>query len=347
MRRLQRRRGFTLVEILISLGLAGLIVAGAFQLNNSFSQQARRQNQIADVQQSLRLVMNILEHSIRSAGSGLSGNLMRFTGCSTTDLYGFQYYNTNTFPPVAGTFDTNAGDNDPDPDWFRVLVPEPGQYLITADTGSASTILGGPLTDWAAGNLFVALQPGSQTLSCVREVSSVAPSSNTVVHNSPGSQFPCANPALETVASGPADLVTCGLAGIAANPVPVRRFATETIYRIWTPAAGSLDPPKLVMARPPINHLTNVTWTVVAENIEDMQIALIMKNGSICNHVDSPTLCNPTAISAVRVTLVGRSTTTIQGLASGKTGGYEDRAEVATTDGYLRRSLTAVIQLRN
>jgi len=341
------RSGFTLVEILVSLGLAGLIVAGAFQLNNSFTQQSRRQNQIADVQQSLRLTMNILEHSIRAAGAGLSGNLLRFTGCGVAppDLYAFQYYNSNVFPPVFGSYDTNTSDNDTDPDWFRVLIPESGQYLITADTGSASTILGGPLTTWAARDLFVVLQPGSQTLSCVREVTSAA--GTTVVHNTPGAAFPCANPATEAVASGVTDVTHCGLNGIAANPSPVRHFTNEVVYKIWTPPAGSLDSPKLVMMRPAINQLTDGPWTVVAENIEDMQIALIMKNGSICNSVDSPALCNPTAISAVRITLVGRSTSKVQGLANGKTGGYEDSAEVATTDGYLRRSLTSVVQMRN
>jgi prepilin-type N-terminal cleavage/methylation domain-containing protein len=343
---MSRTRGFTLVEMMIALGLAGLVVAGAFQLNGAFAQATHRQAQISELQQSLRLTMNIIERNIRSAGVGLNGDLMRMTGCSSgpVDLYPFRFYNSNTFPPAAS--DATPGDADADPDYFRVMTALPGNYLATADSGTQTTILGNGVDGWRPGDLFVVNTPGNQAISCVREVTA-APIPPLVTHSSPGTYFPCANVPSEAVTGSGSDFTHCGLSVLSpSTTAPVRVYRSETIFRIYPAPAGSHDPPKLAVMTTGINQLTGGSWQVVADNIEDMQIALIMKNGSVCTDVDSPTLCPPNAISAVRVTLTGR-TAQSAGSTESWLGGYEDRPATKVTDGYVRRSLTSVIQLRN
>ena len=96
----------------------------------------------------------------------------------------------------------------------------------------------------------------------------------------------------------------------------------------------------------------NYPWTVLAENIEDMQIAIILSNGTVCTSQDNPTPsgCDMTKAVAVRVTLVGRSSSPIAGATPTMKGGYEDEPTIAPTAPdslYLRRAMTATITLRN
>jgi hypothetical protein len=91
-------------------------------------------------------------------------------------------------------------------------------------------------------------------------------------------------------------------------------------------------------------------WTVIAENIEDMQIAVILSDGSVQSSADRPLDAGTydfTKIVAVRLTLVGRSSSRVSGAPPSLVGGYEDYKNVTQTDGYLRRALTSTIQLRN
>jgi hypothetical protein len=52
-------------------------------------------------------------------------------------------------------------------------------------------------------------------------------------------------------------------------------------------------------------------------------------------------------VRAVRITLTARTSSQEQGFTLGSTGGAEDRTTVATNDGYLRRTVTTEIQMRN
>jgi hypothetical protein len=49
----------------------------------------------------------------------------------------------------------------------------------------------------------------------------------------------------------------------------------------------------------------------------------------------------------VRFTLTARTTSEVQGFHTGAVGGVEDRPRVVTNDGFLRRSLTTEVFLRN
>jgi prepilin-type N-terminal cleavage/methylation domain-containing protein len=343
----RRAAGFSLIEMLVALGLAGLVVAGAFQIQGSFARESRRQDEVADVQQTLRLVMTLLERNIRASGVGEQAGFLRLHGCAATqDIYTFQYFNNNSnFPPTPAGYDSTANDADNDPDYFRVIVPIASTNLATQEAAAGLTVKG-DLTGWAPGDLISVYKPNpTAPLSCVREITSVNAASGVIGHSSPGSRYPCANPLNEGLCAGAALLAgaCCTLTGVTS--APVRRYRDELVFRIIPPVGTSRDAPKLVMMQVPIQQYTGGTWQVVAENIEDMQIALIGKNGSVCNSVDNPAMCNPALAAAVRITLVAR--TNNSRATESTLGGFEDRPAAAAADNFIRRSVTSEIQLRN
>lgn len=372
-----RARGFTLIELMIALALAGLVVGGAMQLHASFNRQAMRQNEIADMQQTLRVSMQILQRAVRLAGAGISGGSLvepaSGSGCNGPPLthYAFQWSNNNTYtdPPTYTTSGTPG--NDVDPDWFQVMYADitPGVFGV-GDSGANLQIYNAPgnntpdLSDYNPGDLFTIVFPAGDKScvvggksgqdcsllgACVREISAGAAHGG-----SGGTKFLQHNPAQSNRCFNPTpsqDDCTASLS--STNKAVIRHISgQQTTYRVMTPTdplnvGGS---PKLTMRTAPMGtaYATDPPpWVVIAENIEDMQLALVMRDGRVCNVVDDPTQCNPSQAVAVRITLVARSSSPVPGMTMGEPGQYEDEAAPATHDGYLRRALTAEIELRN
>jgi prepilin-type N-terminal cleavage/methylation domain-containing protein len=384
-----RARGFTLIELMIALALAGLVVGGALQLHASFNKHATRQNEVAEMQQTLRVSMLIIERAIRSAGAGLPGGRMvepgSGSGCTGAAIthYGFQWSNKNPYSdPIS--VQTSTSYNDADPDYFMITnAAVTPAVFADGDNGANVTIhQTTPPPDLNAfnpGDLFVVVfPPGAQckppgsaqvacaTLlglpataqaTCIREISAGAAhggsggtkmlqhnpaQSNRCFNVSPPSQDPCTSNIASIVPSG--------------SYATIRHLtASSTAYRV-IPATG--DPlsdgktPKLTFRTAPWGTAEVdpvYGWTVIAENIDDMQIALVMNDGRVANVVDDPLVYDPTQAYAVRVTLSVRSSSPLEGVGVQTQVGAEDEtlAAPATNDYYLRRSLTAEIELRN
>ena len=70
---LKNSAGFTLIEVLIAMTISGMVMTGIYQ---AYVQQMRvnnTQNQVVDMQQSIRVAMHFMEREIRIAGLDPSG----------------------------------------------------------------------------------------------------------------------------------------------------------------------------------------------------------------------------------------------------------------------------------
>jgi len=84
---LKNRKGFTLVELLIVMVIAGVVLAAVFQMYNFQQKNAVVQEQVTDLQQNLRASMYLMERDIRMAGyDPLASHNFGFTYAGFRDL---------------------------------------------------------------------------------------------------------------------------------------------------------------------------------------------------------------------------------------------------------------------
>ncbi|RTZ96774.1 MAG: hypothetical protein DSY90_09615 [Deltaproteobacteria bacterium] len=62
-------KGFTLIEVLIALGIAGVVLAAAYSIFMVQQNSYKRQEQITEMQQNLRAAMTFMAREIRMAGA--------------------------------------------------------------------------------------------------------------------------------------------------------------------------------------------------------------------------------------------------------------------------------------
>jgi hypothetical protein len=341
--------------MLISLALGSIVLAGAFQLQRAFSRQSAREEMIAEMQQSLRVSRQTIERMIRAAGSGLPPGPISVNNCSggTSTYYAIQYSNSNAIAPSATvfdpktTFDATPGDTDPDPDWLRIISGPPASVEGgTSDSGAGIQVT--EAGSFTVGDQFAIVDTATNPATvCIREVTQITGAhGGSLKHNGGVS---CVNPATDT----------CLSAINAGNhwPVLVRRLTGSTvIFRVDNTTNPAT--PQLQVSFSPIDLPAGAprSWQTLAQNIEDLQVALVMNDGRVCGaagySVDDPALCDPTKVKAVRFTLTARSSSPAVGtLADRPGGGYADVAPVtysqSTGDSYLRRTITTEVQLRN
>jgi prepilin-type N-terminal cleavage/methylation domain-containing protein len=370
----RRPRGFSLVELLVSLALAGLVLAGAFQLHLSFNRQAQRQQQIAELQQTLRVAMQLLERAVRSAGQGLPSThalpAMVGGGCTAVSYYGFQFSNDNTYNDPKTTFwDPTIPDRDPD--WFRVIASDDGgdgTATYAGCNGVNVDFLAETAQRWRPGDLFLVIPdvtqpPSACALACTHPYEVTSGFAGTPTQASPGTiknqhgGASCYNPppGLDGCLSGNGRPNGCAGPGST-----MRHFSGGgTVYRVMTSAdqgdATGYVPPKLAMRTAPFGTPfsdATYTWIPLADGIEDLQLAVILADGTVCNSVDDPAACNFANAVAVRMTLVGRTASSLQGVPQSPLGGYEDEPATTPAAGslaatFLRRSMTSTVQLRS
>lgn len=406
-RRRSARSGFTLIELMVSAALAMLLLAGAFEMHAAFNRQNVRQQEIADMQQALRVATQVIGRAVRDAGTGMFGGTAQYSDLPLTGLscpvptgvpplsnnpidanenclWPVQYSNRMPHVIFKNTFDTTAvGDVDPDDDWLRIVSFDADKAVRVDPTNAAMVAAGGAkfgqlgVTDtrfFTVGGFFFLSNTlpaypdgnGKPTLGwrtgCLRQATSTVPAPNpngpvptpgvvvfapNVFNPTRGGTDPCVDSAFQwatipqqsrNVYVFPVDRsvvfqIQPGSAGPPATAPQLQAWYGSSANPVWMPAS-----------QPDFRTLT--------ENLEHMQIALVLNDGTVCgnanNSVDSPALCNFQNVRSVRLTLVARSTSRWPGwLSQGVGGQWEDFNQPAANDGYLRRTLTTEIQIRN
>lgn len=334
--------GFTLIELMVSIFLAGLVIVAAFHIHTTFQSTLNRQQGITRMQQTMKVTREILVSRIRGSGGGVVSNV--WTGCGGERPIGpFVLHNANAL----GSTDLSEGGQDNDPDWFEIMAVD---YNSSGTLSQKKPVTGRTKpTDQAH-----RFRPGDLVLvqnehgACLLMVSSV--SNNWIKHQSAGQSGAELSPCYNT------DLQIC------RRELQVNQLEAGTpLLNIGRRSAAfrvdDSDPkrPLLMMASGQIGgDPTQYDWQPIAEGVEDMQIAVHLDTdtppdaiGDIW--VNSRDLHNNETgrVRAVRLSVVFRSIMEIPGWTQGLRPGLEDRPASTGRDGFIRRTFTTIIKLRN
>ncbi|MBW6511583.1 MAG: PilW family protein [Desulfuromonadaceae bacterium] len=356
---LKNQRGFTLTEMLVAMVIGMLVASGAYSVFFSTTRTARKQEQVSEIQQNLRVAMERITQDIRQAGFGLpeDNRTLAFDGGSFST-------------PVTATNSSSA------PDEITLLgvgykvgtiYNTVGKKIyINPDFNGDDQIAGYMETRFIDGNHEDA--PFPETVSLKPLYRDKFPAGGTPEpplftsrkHLSIGGVEYLAASDYSTVSldggSSNAIMVTPDTHNEYANNLPVYMLQaiTYSIRADCYPTDPKQNFPCLVTKD--FSKLRGADRQVVAEGIEDIQFAYGVDVSPRDGKIDYPAAgytpaafvndpADDSSIVAVRVSIVARSKVPDQYDSSTRPA-LEDRP-AGTADRYVRRTLTKTIKLRN
>ncbi len=348
-------RGFTLVELMVSLVLFALLAAGVLSVAVSMSQGFREQRQVITTDTQVRAPMDYLGDVIRMASPGVpNGDITASVGDPNCDYYGAGFMHSDT-PPSNQALVVGNNQTGPTP-------------VVGSDTLDVTYASGGVMTSLTA--IFGATAGENKIM--VLDSTGISPGDTLLVTN--GTQghlvFVTAvgntppNSQISTLPSSACSDVAMPTGGYPITSLVIR--VVRMRYVIANDPQTSI--PGLYVAQIGSSGMTGLTapptnYQPVAEGIEDMQIA-IGQDLNADNQIDFPTewvyggdnnnnaTGNPfnksIQVRGLRVTLIGRSAGQLVG-GPGTSGrpGAEDHTPGPATDNFRRRVLTATFETRN
>jgi prepilin-type N-terminal cleavage/methylation domain-containing protein len=277
-RRWNARAGLTLVELMVTLVIAGLVTSSAFVF---FAGQRRiydAQMKVLGVQQNLWASMDTVARFVRAAGMGMVGcvnvtdptptgatapqtGLRAYNGGALVRLAPIWIQNGPNGTPDAITvvFGTNTFGNFSDVD-LGASVQQPADAIVTP-VGLTSAFRTGEFAMLLDTSGLPAGPPLGDRGCTLFQITGINPGANTLLHAATSPW----NPAGAVAGMVPFDYV-----GGAAAKAGIRDFGTLSWVRFSIDATGST--PRLMMAR--LDGLAGPTAPqVLADGIEDLQIA--------------------------------------------------------------------------
>ncbi|EAT14238.1 PilW family protein [Desulfuromonas acetoxidans] len=353
-------RGFTLVEILITLLVSAVVLLGVLNLFNKSQKTYAVQEELAELQQNVRVAKMYLERDARMAGSGilnmsyggyevfpiefennvdgLSGNAATVANIVTgTDLVVIRYQNFNTDGCGTDPTGTYSACDDlpqlilsndmPDTATVAIVVDDLETTPYSAwDNGCYCN--GVPYTQPTPGMPFIVTAPDGSS-SAVLFHTSTLPNSDKI-GNAPnytynGVTYP--NKVLNTYPAGST----------------INFFYTDGIYEAIYYIENVDGIPCLIRD-------SGSGGQVIAEYIEDMQLAFGLDtagDGAVDTWIDNADLTNTqkNQVRLVRLNVVGRTAHEHQNF-TGNRPAVEDHG-AGPADGFRRRQLTVTVKVRN
>jgi type IV pilus assembly protein PilW len=138
---MKEEKGFTLVELLVAVFVAGIVMAGVYSAYYSQQKTYAAQEQVAEMQQNLRAAMYFMAKEIRMAGCNPTGG---------ADTAGFQGVGTNS---VRFTMDIRGQAATDPPDGTTTNANEDITYALADLDGDGITDL---MRDTGGGNELLA-----------------------------------------------------------------------------------------------------------------------------------------------------------------------------------------------
>ncbi|HEY7746721.1 MAG TPA: prepilin-type N-terminal cleavage/methylation domain-containing protein [Desulfuromonadales bacterium] len=116
--------GFTLIELLITMAILGVVVASMYTLYLNMQRTTFNQNEVVDLQQSLRVALDSLNRDIKMAGFLIPGDRTPVAAGSDSDTLVLEAASTlHVFARVAQDIEIPAGTVDTDVKDFIVALP--------------------------------------------------------------------------------------------------------------------------------------------------------------------------------------------------------------------------------
>lgn len=327
LRHIRSDSGFTLIELLVAIAASGLVLAGLVQIFWTANRSYTHQDEMATLQQNLRVAKTYLERDIRMAGCGMG---------STFFNHGTQVFPlVNTNGGAAGSDSlviTYVDYDDPCNGALPQLTPTTITYSATPtitvleNLTSTASPPSPPYSSWTAG---VACAPAPFFAVYSRVVNPSAPTNITCD--------------VFTVSSitGASTLQCPGLRAGISTTIPLNssiRFFSSTQLVTVTYSFTS-------------NTLIRNAG-VVADSIEDLQFAFGLDttgDGTVGTWINNANLddTEKTQVRQVRISILGRSSNQMPGQLPNVRPLIEDHAAGTASEKYLRELLQFEIKPRN
>jgi len=341
-------RGFTLIELMISLVLFAFAIAGVLAVAVSMSQGMREQRAAVGAENSARIPLDYIADALRQASPGVPIGTTLNSVTSTM-------VNGNIGDTLACTYGAlTVTNNFGGAGWDQLDVIYAAGAVVT------SLRLAIPAGVWAGGGTYDVLD-GSQ----------LAVNDSVVISNLAGTAYLfqiSGKPTVNQITLAPSSCSFNLPSGFPVGSLVIR--AVHATFSI-----GTVDGIPCLMMDP--DGPGPATPQLFAEGIEDMQIALgyDVGTGTSCNGAagsdgivcetqppaaanddewqgnypgDSSLLVNGNSLRAVRVTLIARTTSAQVGNTSPfLRPAVEDHAAAGAPDKYRRRILRTIVDMRN
>ncbi len=321
-----RQQAFTLVEMMVVTVLLGILVTGVMTFFTTQKKNASVNTQVVEVQQNSRLLGDLFEKDIRHAGLLVpeSGAL-----CTVDRLLAPDSFFTSDADAIDSTDETRN------------------------DLGSR---IQGGLTNIIAGSQVLTLD------TVVVEFTTPDAAYDTDADGTADSDFRVGGGVIVTDAGNPSRGTACGLITALALVGPKISVTIQTgALAAVPPGAAAVDLVAIPAHAYTINAGTQLIrdGTVIANDVEDLQIAVFIDSNNdrtidageyrgdgVGADFDPASLDISDALE-VRANLVLRTRMSDVDNTSGRFQDAENRAAVAGTDGFRRRTYSATVGLRN
>lgn len=331
--------GFTLVELMITMAIASIVMAGAIAASLGISNGFQDQRDVQRTEQGARIALNLLADTVRAASPGVDSGVIA-DGVSCSDLLSTPMNAMRILNDPGGTYPHSVlGDLAvaPDTDVLEVMWASGGVYTFTTSpfAGVDTSIAVANGATFRDGDYLIItdLQPGSPGV--------------LMLVNAAGSATSVPVDAPDTRCSG----AIVRASGYPAGSLVIR----AKMARYFVTADPAIDTLYNTMMLDP-DADGNADPQPIAPGIEDFQIAVgIDANDdnaiAVSEWLHDQGSETHTPISqgnwrAVRLSLIARSLDAAAYDVSTRPA-LEDRAAGGAADGYRRRVLSTVIDMRN
>jgi prepilin-type N-terminal cleavage/methylation domain-containing protein len=321
----RRIRGFSLVELMIALGILGLVVAAVMQTFVAQNHAYTVVDQTTEAQQNMRAVANLLEHDIRASGF--------------------------LVPEGAATCATDQT-NGPDTLW--VTDEDALNPINQTRSQLGATVVGG----------FTAANTGLQTVSVDNVVLDGSAYYDTNNDGVADADFQVNGGVIVVDADNPQKGTACGTVSSVNPGANQLRINFQTTMSAPGATDRIIVVPAHVYAIDAVTNPASPSLTrdgrLLANDVEDLQVAFFFDvNGD--GQMGAPAAENPGSpgtqylssawdnrtLREIRINVVTRTSQTDPGNVAGLFQATENRAAAAANDSYRRRVHTTSVRLRN